>query len=496
MILHNFFFLSCFSQKLHLSGEILQRAYVVNENELIIEFGNNSILKVFFEKGPIVFSFFSNPYSPPAQIKPRFRKLWGQKIANIKLVPYERVLLFKFTNHEVLAFVLYGNRSNLLHFTTNQDPPLEMLRYKQKADEAFTLNLLKKSPLNESDFPINISQKPFFEKQLVSKMPKSVYQNENELHSDLVSLERKASWKFNSDTRSLELIINENSNETLTSLQAFYVHYTSNYTFLSLKKALLTPQQNTLKKAEKDKLQTLLRIEVLANERPLNELADIIMSNLHQIKARVQNVVLEDYYKGGTIEIQLPENLSPVQYATKLYKKSPGREKELLLLKEKINSLDEKIKNAKAIINHLETIENLKELKSLTKKKEVEKNQKPLPYKEYQLMGYTIRIGNNAVGNDEMLRAYAHKDDLWLHAFELAGSHVLIKKHIKGEVPKRVIEAAASWAAYFSKGKNRETVPVMITERKYVRKGKGLRPGQVLVDSFKTIIAKPENPII
>ncbi len=92
-----------------------------------------------------------------------------------------------------------------------------------------------------------------------------------------------------------------------------------------------------------------------------------------------------------------------------------------------------------------------------------------------------------------MLREFTWKDDLWLHAKDLAGSHVVIKYQSGRNFPQQVKEKAAQLAAWNSKGKNNSMCPVTITPRKFVRKPKGAPPGEVIVEKENVIIVEPSN---
>lgn len=106
--------------------------------------------------------------------------------------------------------------------------------------------------------------------------------------------------------------------------------------------------------------------------------------------------------------------------------------------------------------------------------------------------GWEILCGKSNRGNDWLLRSVAKAEDIWLHAQELPGSHVLIRRKAAGEIPERSLLEAAQVAAYFSKGKGSTKVPVLYTPAKNVRKPPGAPPGQVTVSSYKTLLVRPE----
>ncbi|MGB3465496.1 MAG: NFACT RNA binding domain-containing protein, partial [Cyclobacteriaceae bacterium] len=104
-----------------------------------------------------------------------------------------------------------------------------------------------------------------------------------------------------------------------------------------------------------------------------------------------------------------------------------------------------------------------------------------------------IWIGRNAKNNDELTQKHTHKNDLWLHAKDVSGSHVVIKQNGKEDFPADIIEKAARLAAWYSKRKNDSVCPVLYTPRKYVRKPKGMLPGQVIVDREQVVLVEPAS---
>jgi predicted ribosome quality control (RQC) complex YloA/Tae2 family protein len=123
---------------------------------------------------------------------------------------------------------------------------------------------------------------------------------------------------------------------------------------------------------------------------------------------------------------------------------------------------------------------------------------RPAPAEPYRSFvssdGYTLYCGKSNQGNDALLRQVAAPHDLWLHAHRQAGAHVLIKVLPQQEVPDRTLLEAAALAAYYSKGRHAAAVEVIWTPAKHVRKFRGARPGQVLVDAYRTLEVAPRLP--
>lgn len=102
-------------------------------------------------------------------------------------------------------------------------------------------------------------------------------------------------------------------------------------------------------------------------------------------------------------------------------------------------------------------------------------------------------IGRNAKNNDLLTQRYTYKDDLWLHARDVTGSHVVVKYKAGKTFPKSVIERAAELAAWYSKRRTDSLCPVIVTPKKYVRKPKGLAEGQVLVEKEDVVLVVPKG---
>jgi predicted ribosome quality control (RQC) complex YloA/Tae2 family protein len=119
-----------------------------------------------------------------------------------------------------------------------------------------------------------------------------------------------------------------------------------------------------------------------------------------------------------------------------------------------------------------------------------------VPFREYILpSGDVVWVGRSAKQNDQLTFRHAQKHDIWMHARGVAGSHTLLRRPGKTAMPApSVIEAAASIAAYHSKARGSGLVPVIVTERKYVRKPRKGLVGAVLVEREEVVIVPPGLP--
>ncbi len=104
--------------------------------------------------------------------------------------------------------------------------------------------------------------------------------------------------------------------------------------------------------------------------------------------------------------------------------------------------------------------------------------------------GITISFGKNNLQNDELTWHHARKNEIWLHAKDYHGAHVVIHDAHPDEETLRL---AANIAAYFSKGRNSSSVPVNYCEVKELKKIPGAKPGMVQMGSYKTIYIDPDT---
>ena len=137
------------------------------------------------------------------------------------------------------------------------------------------------------------------------------------------------------------------------------------------------------------------------------------------------------------------------------------------------------------------------ELDALRPKKQKNHNHRSLSTKSQPLSlnydGYRIEIGRNNVQNETLTLKTAGPDDLWLHAKEIPGSHVIIFANPGESFTEEVITYAAQLAAYYSKAKTAPKVEVDYTLRKYIKKPHGAPPGFVHYTHQKTLLVAPQK---
>jgi len=108
--------------------------------------------------------------------------------------------------------------------------------------------------------------------------------------------------------------------------------------------------------------------------------------------------------------------------------------------------------------------------------------------------GYEILVGKKAKDNDHLTFRVARSLDLWLHAADYPGSHVVVKNPNRKDVPHQTLLEAAQLAAFYSDAREQIKAAVNYTQKKFVNKPRGAAPGLVRLATFKTILVVPHVP--
>ena len=265
---------------------------------------------------------------------------------------------------------------------------------------------------------------------------------------------------------------------------------------------LISRTQRKLAIQEKELLATYDR------ER-LRQLGDILTANIHRIQKGQPKVLVEDFYDENmaTIEVALSPLLSPQQNAAKYYKdytRMKNAEKELT---NQIELGERELHYLQSVLDELNRagtdaeLEEIKQelqaggyLKADHGKKKM-KAAKVAPMRFESTDGYPIYVGRNNRQNDELTFRLARKDDLWLHAQKVHGSHVIIS--CGGTTPPDdTVTQAAQLAAYYAESTGGQNIPVEVTPAKQVKKTPGSKPGMVIYHTYRTVIVNPYKDIV
>jgi predicted ribosome quality control (RQC) complex YloA/Tae2 family protein len=238
-----------------------------------------------------------------------------------------------------------------------------------------------------------------------------------------------------------------------------------------------------------------IRLEKMGAENNFRQMGDLIMANLHAIPAGADKIELPDFYTGKPITIQIKRGISPQKIAENYYRKAKNQKIEIEKISENIQQKARFADQLELKKINIEDVKDLRELRNLLKeKKTVRKSADKISesrFRHFNYAGYDIFIGKSSKSNEELTFGSGSKDDLWLHAKDVPGSHVIMVNKPGKKIPEPAIKRAAELAAYFSKNRNNTYCPVTFTSRKFVRKLKGGSTGQVIVEREQVIFVEP-----
>jgi predicted ribosome quality control (RQC) complex YloA/Tae2 family protein len=117
------------------------------------------------------------------------------------------------------------------------------------------------------------------------------------------------------------------------------------------------------------------------------------------------------------------------------------------------------------------------------------------PWRFRSTEGWDVLIGRSSEANDHLTLHMARPEDYWFHAHGCPGSHVVLRRGKGANEPsKATLLEVAGWAAFHSKARTAGKVPVIYTQKKYVRKPRGTKAGTVYVEREKMLMVRPAEP--
>ena len=232
----------------------------------------------------------------------------------------------------------------------------------------------------------------------------------------------------------------------------------------------------------------------------------LLMAHAHEeITEGTSEISIEDFYEENKeISIPLKEDKDIAENAEYYYEKAKDAKTSYEKAKKRLPKVKKELSEVRQLKEELSEIEHLPDLDSWIKnnKHKLEEfgfgssddKQATSPFRKFKEGKFEIWIGKNAKSNDK-LTSHAHKEDVWLHARGVGGSHVVIRMGNRHDYPpQNVLLKAASYAAYYSKARGMKSAPVMYTKVKYVRKPKGAAPGAVVVEREEVEMVPPMKP--
>ena len=476
---------------------------------------------------------FENPAQPSTFIMVLRKYLQGAMIESIEQVENDRIVEITVSNKNeigdhiqaTLIIEIMGKHSNILLVDKSSHKILEVIKHVGFSQNSYRTLLPGSTyiapPSTESLNPFTVKDEKLFEilqtQELTAKNLQSLFQGlgrdtANELESLLVS--DKLSTFRNFFSQETKPCLTETSfspvpfanrvGEPFSSLSdlldTYYKDKAERDRVKQQASELIRRVENELQK-NRHKLKKQEK-ELLAtdNAEEFRQKGELLTTFLHQVPNDQDQVVLDNYYTNQPVIITLDKALTPSQNAQRYFKRYQK-------LKEAVKYLTELIEETKATILYLESVETvlnqagLEEIAEIREeliqtgfirrrqREKIHKRKKPEQYLASD--GKTIiYVGRNNLQNEELTFKMARKEELWFHAKDIPGSHVVISGNLNPS--DEVKTDAAELAAYFSKGRLSNLVQVDMIEVKKLNKPTGGKPGFVTYTGQKTLRVTPD----
>ena len=278
----------------------------------------------------------------------------------------------------------------------------------------------------------------------------------------------------------------------------FKVTVTSNV-ISEKKKNLLKYVDSQIKKFKK--IQKNIKVDLKKNENfeKFKNMGDILAANMHQIKYGMKKITVFDFYNNQDITINLDPLLSPNDNLNFYYNKYNKGKRTISALNSRFLDIQNEIKYFEEIrmfiekendfigIEEIENELNLSNNGNKSKNKIKLNKSKKRELLSFDYKGFQIFVGRNNKENEEISFSKGQPNDIWMHIKDIPGSHVLILRNNQ-EVPDDVLLHAANLACEYSKAKEGDKVTVDYCERKFVKKIKNSKPGNVIYTNFHTLL--------
>ena len=450
-----------------------------------------------------------------------FNELTNRKIISIELAANDRYISIHFSDGYILLFQVFGNKPNIFLIREN------VIRESFKSPGVFTgtippeprtgrassskpdASLIPKKQILAIDpkFPRHLIPKMIEEYNLDKKKPDEI---QSLIHTSVSAMLETPQFRILDDGNLCllpqHILPAENLEvfEDVNSAVRFAYYKTSGERRFSARLQSIKPKiESRILKLESLMAQLQQADKGLERAETYEQYGHILMAHAHiSIDGELQVLELPNYYNNDEpVDIPIERGLTIAENAQKYYEKSAKA----------IRNVEESVKRVEETGSQLADLKTMeRSLNKITKSYEFDnwlkehKNKllslsvltsktggMSTPYRKLQLDGYDIWLGRNAKSNDK-LTTDAHKEDVWMHARGVSGSHLVIRMNNQKEMPpKSVLLKAAAIAAWNSKARGAGLVPVSITKRKYVTKPRGAPPGTVRLQQEGVEMVEP-----
>lgn len=536
------FFLHYLTEELSdklLNGRI-QKVNQPYERELVLGVRNHrQNFKVLISAHPVfgrihlTDSNFQNPQVPNTFTMIMRKYLQGAVIESFKQIDNDRIIEIGVSNKNeigddikaTLIIEIMGKHSNIILVDRNQNKIIESIKHVGFTQNSYRTILPGSTyiepPKTGAKNPFTIEDEPLFEilqtQDLSPKNLQKLFQGlgrdtANQLAERLTTDKLKAFRQFFKQKVSPHLTQNAfsavpfsdsgQSFEQLSELLDYYYLEKAERDRVSQQASdLIHRVQNELDKNRLKLRKQEAELKATENAEDFRQKGELLTTYLSLVPNNKESVTLDNYYTGEPLTISLDLALSPNQNAQRYFKKYQK-------LKEAVKHLSGLIEETKQSIHYYESVEynlsqaNLDEIEDIReelvqagfmKRRATDKRHKRKKPEQYLASdGKTIiLVGRNNLQNEELTFKMAKKGELWFHAKDIPGSHVIIKDNLNPS--DEVKTDAAELAAYFSKGRYSNLLQVDMIEAKKLHKPSGAKPGFVTYTGQKTLRVTPEK---
>lgn len=536
------FFLHHMTEELRreLLGGRIQKINQPFEQELVIQIRSNRKSHKLLLSAHSVFgrvqltdTTFENPAVPNTFIMVMRKYLQGAVIESIQQVENDRILEISVSNKNeigdsvavTLVIEIMGKHSNIILLDKASGKIIEAIKHVGFSQNSYRTILPGSTyvapPQPSSLNPFTVGDEKLFEilhtEDLEPKRLQQIFQGlgrdtATELRGRLTADKLKTFRAFFASPtqpslteKSFSALLFSDSKTQMSTLSelldTFYKDKAERDRVNQQASELIRRVENELEKNRKKLGKQEEELLATENAEEFRQKGELLTTFLHQVPNDQDQVELDNYYTGEKIIISLDKALTPNQNAQRYFKRYQK-------LKEAVKHLTSLIEETRTTILYLESVEIALAQASLTEiaeireeliqtgfirrrqREKIQKRQKPEKYLATD--GQTIiLVGRNNLQNDVLTFKMAKKDELWFHAKDIPGSHVVITGNLQPS--DEVKTDAAELAAYFSKARLSNLVQVDMIETRKLNKPTGGKPGFVTYTGQKTLRVTPDE---
>jgi len=487
-----------------------------------------------FDRIQLTESTFENPAQPSTFIMVLRKYLQGAVIESIQQIDNDRIVEITVSNKNeigdhiqaTLIIEIMGKHSNILLVDKTEQKILEVIKHIGFSQNSYRTLLPGATyiapPSSDAFNPFTIKNEKLFEilqtQELTAKNLQHLFQGlgrDTAMELEKILLDDKLNTfrnffsqettpyltKISFSSVPFSNRVGESFNSLSELLDSYYKDKAERDRVKQQASELIRRVENELQKNRQKLKKQEKELLATENAEEFRQKGELLTTFLHQVPNDQNQVVLDNYYTNQPITIALDKALTPNQNAQKYFKRYQK-------LKEAVKYLTDLIEETKATILYLESVETVLNQAGLDEIAEIREelietgfirrrqreklHKRKKPEKYLASDGKTIiYVGRNNLQNDELTFKMARKDELWFHAKDIPGSHVVISGNL--DPSDEVKTDAAELAAYYSKGRLSNLVQVDMIQVKKLNKPTGGKPGFVTYTGQKTLRVTP-NP--